>query len=626
MYVLFEESGQFKTATVLSEADNSLQVELPSGKRSKIKRASVMFSFDDCLPEHLLEQAQQLADEIDVAFLWEISPPETFNAERLAKEYYGDQAKTLEKTALLLCLHEHPIYFHRKGKGLYLAAPEDILQAALQAQEKKRQQALQQENWTEQLVNGEVPDELREILPTFLVNPDKNTLAWKAFSQALARTELQAAELLLKLNVFPHALAVHRARFLGQYFPKGTDNPDLPIPDVEELPKSEVRAFSVDDVSTTEIDDAFSIQPLGDGVYTFGIHIACPALVVTRDSELDKAARQRMSTVYFPGDKIAMQGKALIERFSLNQGDYAPALSLYVTANIHSGEILNKETKLEQVFIQENLRINHLDHLLTKEALEDPNSELPHADLFKPMWAFSQHLSKAREQVRGKPENLDRVEYLFHLNGPADDPNSQLILTPRKRNAPLDIIVAEFMILCNSSWAAYLDELGLPGIFRSQQNARVRMSTHALPHEAIGVYQYAWTTSPLRRYVDLFNQRQLIAGVQHGISARLVAPYKPKDPDVFSIISQFESLYTSYLDHQNKMERYWCLRYLQQHNISRTKASFLRDELVRLTEVPLTTPIAGLTGLEKGTEVEIDILSIDLYQLKMECRLVSITE
>src|SRR3546814_12855854 len=80
------------------------------------------------------------------------------------------------------------------------------------------------------------------------------------------------------------------------------------------------------------------------------------------------------------------------------------------------------------------------------------------------------------------------------------------------------------MILTNNRWGGLLAQHGVPGIYRSQQTGRVRMSTQALPHEAIGVPQYAWSTSPLRRYIDLINQGQLLAAVEHGVSARLAAP------------------------------------------------------------------------------------------------------
>ena len=48
------------------------------------------------------------------------------------------------------------------------------------------------------------------------------------------------------------------------------------------------------------------------------------------------------------------------------------------------------------------------------------------------------------------------------------------------------------------------------------------MLTYPAPHEGLGVAQYAWSTSPLRRYVDLVNQWQILAVAQHGITAKLV--------------------------------------------------------------------------------------------------------
>lgn len=620
MYILFEDAGKFKTGTIRAESDAAFHIESNSGKQLKIKRANSIFTFDDYHADHLIDDATQAAENVDIQFLWEICPQETFTVDALAAEYYGNTPSTLEKTTLLLSLHNHPIYFHRKGKGLYFAAPKDIVDLALAAQEKKKQAAQQQHAWAEELSLGRAPEELRDSLPTFLTHPDKNSLAWKAFEDALEKTHASVESLLLALNVFPNELAIHRTRFLSQHFPKGSQHQSCAIPHYEELPTATVEAFSVDDLSTTEIDDAFAIKKISDDVYIFSIHIACPGLVVERDSELDNIARERMSTVYFPSEKIPMQPDNLIQAFSLNEGKTVPVLSLYITANITTGEIQHEESKLEKVFIKENLRSNHLDPLYTLEAIEDPERDLPYAELFRPMWAFTKHLSKAREDFRGKPENTNKVEYLFTLEGLPDDPDAQLVLTPRMRNAPLDTIVAEFMILCNSHWAALLNNLGLPAIFRSQQNGRVRMSTHANPHEAIGVAHYAWTTSPLRRYVDLFNQRQLIAAVKHGVSARLVAPFKPKDSDIFAIISRFESVYTSYRSYQSNIERYWCLRYLQQNSITRTTASVIKENIVRFEHLPLTTAISGLANFEKGHVISLEILSINLLDLTLECR------
>src|SRR5690606_32711124 len=181
--------------------------------------------------------------------------------------------------------------------------------------------------------------------------------------------------------------------------------------------------------------------------------------------------------------------------------------------------------------------------------------------------------------------------------------DSRIQLVPRRRNAPLDRLVAEYMILANNTWGGLLAEHGLPGIYRSQQAGRVRMSTHALPHEAIGVPQYAWSTSPLRRYVDLINQRQLLAAAEHGVSARLVAPHKPKDADFFAIIGACGARDPRRGDYQSSMERCWCLRWLQQQGLDTLTGSAIRDDLVRLENAPLVTRVAGLPELDRGQRV-----------------------
>ncbi|NLN68648.1 MAG: RNB domain-containing ribonuclease [Alcaligenaceae bacterium] len=620
MYVVFEDNGQFKAEKILSEADTSLQVESASGKRSKIKRNNTIFFFDNHNPLTLLEEAGKLAEDIDLEFLWECAPQQEFQVEELARDYFGHEPGILEKTALLLRLHGAPVYFHRKGKGQYRPAPPDILKAALATLEKKQKQAEQQASWIEQIKQGIVPEAFKPVIHTFLAKPDKNTLEWKAFNQALNETGETIEQLLLRLRVYPHPLAIHREKFLGLNFPKGTQFKDITLPAAPDLPLADVEPYSVDDLFTTEIDDAFSVHQENGSIYRIGIHIAAPALIVERDSELDKLARERMSTVYMPGDKIPMQPESVINTFSLVAGKTTPAVSLYIRADIETGEILSSETRLEQICVQENLRTNLIDHLITVESLEDESLPMPYPFLFRPLWKLGQHLKKAREVIRGKPENNSRVEYTFVLDGPADDPHSVINLAPRRRDAPLDLIVAEFMLLANTQWAGFLNDNGLPGIFRSQQAGRTRMSTHPLPHETIGVPHYAWCTSPLRRYVDLINQSQIIAAAQHGISARLVAPFKPKDADLFAIIGAFESQYTLWGEFQNRLERFWCLRWFEQQQVTRVEATVLRDNLVRFNNAPFVTEINGMPELERGSIVEIELMGNNLLELTLDCQ------
>jgi exoribonuclease-2 len=429
---------------------------------------------------------------------------------------------------------------------------------------------------------------------------------------------------LLELGAWPHALALHKGRFIATHFPRGKGFPDETLPPVErELPLADVVAYSVDDVTTTEIDDALSVTVLPDGNLKVGIHIAAPGLSVTRDSVFDKLARARMSTVYMPGDKIPMQPDSVIAAYSLDAGRPTPAVSLYVIANPQTGEILSHESKVERVAVRENLRHSALDQEITEEALADSSLTLPYNEWVRPLWTLALSLSKQRDVVRGKTESNNRVEYSFYVDGDPDNPETTVRIVPRMRNAPLDRLVAEYMILANSTWGGLLAANGLPGIYRSQQGGRVRMSTHALPHEAIGVAQYAWCTSPLRRYVDLVNQWQIIAAIEHGVSAPLVAPFKPKDADLFAIIGGFESQYTAWHDFQSNLERFWCLRWLTQQQMTECTATVLKEDLVRLDHAPLVFRVSGLPQSERGDSVTLQILSMDELTLEVDCRYLS---
>ena len=122
-----------------------------------------------------------------------------------------------------------------------------------------------------------------------------------------------------------------------------------------------------------------------------------------------------------------------------------------------------------------------------------------------------------REGFGLRPEQNNRVDFNFYV-----DENDIVTIERRKRTAPLDKIVAELMIFANSTWGKLLHEHGIPGIYRSQgggtgswlNRMQVKMVTHAAPHQGLGVDQYAWCTSPLRRYTDLVNQWQILACCQ----------------------------------------------------------------------------------------------------------------
>jgi exoribonuclease-2 len=85
-----------------------------------------------------MERAQAEAETIDLDFLWQAAPPDEFGFVDLAREYYGNEPSSVQAAALLFRLHASPVYFYRKGRGRYRAAPAETLKAALAALERKR--------------------------------------------------------------------------------------------------------------------------------------------------------------------------------------------------------------------------------------------------------------------------------------------------------------------------------------------------------------------------------------------------------------------------------------------------------------------------------------------------------
>jgi exoribonuclease-2 len=633
MFVLFEEAGKFQAGRVLAEADASSQVELDSGKRVKVKAANILLKFEKPSPAQLVQEAQALAQTIELELAWEFAPEEEFGFADLARDYFSEHATLTQQAAALLRLFEAPHYFRRSGKGRFKKAPAEILQQALAAIEKKKQVQAQISGWAAELASGSCPAPVREQLFKILFKPDKNAPEYKAVVEAARATQTAPLDLLKRSGAIDSPYQFHWKRFLFENFPKGTAFPPLQAAAIkDDLPLADVEAFSIDDSSTTEIDDALSVQGLGTGTVTVGIHIAAPGLALQPATAIDQVARQRLSTVYMPGHKITMLPDEVVQAYTLMAGRACPAVSLYASFDEATLAPKATETRVERVPIKANLRHDQLDAVVTEAWIQGEPGEPAVPDdvaaLREPLsflHRLALHLKSLREVARGKPENFNRPDYNFKLSGGrGDEPtgDEQVEISIRRRGAPLDLIVAEAMILANSTWGSWLGELGVPAIYRSQASLapgiKVRMGTKALPHAGIGVKSYAWSTSPLRRYTDLVNQWQIIAAARHGRTAALAAPFKPKDAELFSIISGFDAAYAAYNSHQGGMERFWTLKYVQQQGITELVGTLFKDGMVRADDLPLVLPVLGGASLPRGARLRVKLGEIDLITLDVK--------
>ena len=608
MNVFYEESGTFKVGSVLADNMTSLHVEASHGKRSKIKASSVLLRFEVPPLYEFMHQAQQVAAELDTDFLWEYcADSEEFSSHTLAADYFGHTPSPVEVAAIMILLNSAPMYFYRKGQGRYKAAPPEALRAALASQEKKRLEAELHARYKQQLSDFSLPEEFKPHLDDLLYKPNKSTVEWKALESVCTATKLSVPKLLEKCGAIASTHDYHFNLFLREHFPDGTA---FDIADIEfaydnhdDLPVADISAFSIDDATTTEIDDAFSVTLLPMGSFRIGIHIAAPALGIAPGSLLDQMAAKRLSTVYLPGQKITMLPEKTIDSYTLSEARLCPALSLYLEV-ADDFTVTSTYSRIEKIKIIANLRHDALEQQFNENTLRKNLTNYPFAQELSLLWNFSRKM----EIQRGKENdaNNEKIDYSFFVE------QERIIIQERRRGSPIDRVVSELMIFANTEWGKQLADAGIAGIYRSQNSGKVRMSLSPAPHQGLGVAQYAWSSSPMRRYVDLINQRQLIA-----LLTDSTPPYSKDSDDLLISMRDFEQVYGIYNEFQRSMERYWCLRWLIQENIQTTGAQVLKENLVKFDRIPLITRVSSLPDLSPGTQVKLEIFQIDL----LECTL-----
>ena len=611
MNVFYEEAGNFKVGAILTDNTTSLQIEAAHGRRSKIKAASVLLRFDSPPLSEFMSHVQKVTNELDPGFLWECcTSDDEFASNKLAADYFGHSPTPVEAAATIMLLHSVPMYFYKKGRGRYKAAPPEALKAALASHERKLLQAEQQASYVEQLRNFELPEAFRPQIPNLLYKPDKKSIEWKSLETTSTEKKLSIIQLMEKCGAIPSSHDYHLNQFIWEHFPDGTGFGELDtlkeLDDPADLPVADVSAFSIDDATTTEIDDAFSVTPLRLGSFRIGIHIAAPALGIEPESYLDKAASKRLSTVYLPGNKITMLPETIISHYTLGESRLCPAISLYLNVS-DDFTVISTESRIEKINVVSNLRHDSLEEYFNESTLIQDNLNHPFGKELRILWGFACKM----EALRGKANdtNNDKIDYSFTIQ------NDHVTISERRRGSPIDKVVSELMIYVNTEWGKQLADANIAGIYRSQGNGKVKMSTAPAPHQGLGVSQYAWSSSPMRRYIDLINQRQLIALLRDD------SPPYSKDSDALLIgMRDFEIAYGFYGDFQRSMERYWCLRWLIQENIETINALVIKENLVKLDHLPLVARVPSLPNLEPDTYVKLELSGIDLLERSLNAK------
>ena len=402
MNVFYEEEGALKVGAVLADNVTSLQVEAPHGKRSKIKSANVLLRFGEPGIGISCRRRSAWPTSSTSIFCGNARAARSSISRRSPANTSGGHPPRWKRPAWRSGCHGAPMYFYKRGRGRYKAAPADALKAALASVERKKQQALQKEAYVAQLTAGKLPAEFDPVMHVLLYKPDRNSIEWKALEEAAAALKLAPARLIERCGALPSTHDYHLRRFLFEHFPRGAE----PLPCIatppEDLPLSDAAAFSIDDATTTEIDDAFSVTPLANGNVRVGIHIAAPAPAET--PRPGGAERQRRTGEEEPAaatgnwpmcGTVRMRGSVAVRR----------VLARHLRCS--------RATRIERVRIVENLRHDALEPLFNEATLAHPAIDHRHGAELKQLWHWAAHLEHAR--LGDAAETEQRPEYTFRV-------------------------------------------------------------------------------------------------------------------------------------------------------------------------------------------------------------------
>ena len=610
--LVIADGNSYKLATVLESHKNHSQVELFDDKiKKKIKSSQIIFTITEDIKK-FNHELQATIPQIDIPLLSElINENEKNSLEILSSIYFGDDATLSQKTALLFQLANSNIEFHNYQDGSFSKCSNEEQQQRLLSFNKQKQAQEQYQYYRSLFVdainNNTKLDNLDIDVFKTLHKPDKHSAIYKALHHLAIEYKLTPLEIFHKVGLVNDLAEFFIASFIR-------DNPFIIAEDTKQAidtkalsQRFDLKVFSIDDSNTTEIDDAFSVE-ITDNGYIIGIHIAAPAL----DTSLNEAVANNISTIYYPSNKITMLPMNIINKYSLWEQTSTPVVSIFFTLDSELN-ILEYTSSLNMVKIDANLRIEELENLFNQENLEIEHG-YPYESELKLLYKFACIL----EEKRGKP-SVNNLFTDYSFNFVAD----KIEIKPRIRGNPIDKLVSELMILANCSWGRMLTNSFIPAIYRVKQpNYPVKMTLSPDSHTGLNVDYYTWSTSPLRRSADFINQKQIISMVNKSKDF-----YTVSDHALCEVVDNFDTKYTKYIDFQNKMERYWSLKYLIQEEISEIEGTFLYKSTVSLSGVPIQIDVTNFsTPKPKGTKLRLKIYNINLSTMNFDFKIISIEE
>ena len=582
-WVVFERDGDICPGILENESERRVRVVRAEGAFKILKtRVWPLFSVapeSEPAAAALAAAAQAAARQTDPEVVWNAvqknpAAPDDL-AQNLPESESAHAHPDFPRLRALSVALQNPAYFRRAGDA-FAPAPREEMEKARDSLSVRRVRRDAEREFVAELEAGRIPEEIASNAARLMTAPEKGSAAFRALKKHAGGDGPNIARFFIDKGVIPDAKAYFSALFEHAWRTRAAPeaDADLQLAPPPDWPAASASAFSVDDAGTTEVDDAFSAVVRGDGRWRIGVHIAAPAAVIARGSAVDKIARARGLSVYFPDDKRLMMPPQIVSACSLDAGTRRPALSFYFNFDPESGETSGEDTVAE---------LAHVAEAHTPEELNAGRISPEAGEVFS-------RLTRVMEAM--PEENLHRPARGFKIR--VHDGRPQVT---RAERGLAEAVVEALMRKVNHAWGMML-AINDNGIFRH------RGMTVAAPENP----PYAWTSSPLRRYADLVNQRALLAM----LSGDFVPPENWP-----ALARQFDERLVLARRHQRMMERYWAMRVLEERGDEVLDAEWRDDGRVRLLDFPLSGDIRGARPGAEGEEITVRAASINLLHLRV---------
>ena len=575
MLVGYLDEGRLRPALVVREQANQVVTVDSSGRERTLSRDLVLVHYPDRRPRRELvvdaltqleHERELLARDLDLNLLWEVvrEHERSYTAEELAELFFGRRSPVAVAVTLEALLADR-LYFVRRHLNFVARSAEQVerLRTQYERIRLRSESGRRFTNLLHAVLNNRVLPDAEEAAPLiaelkrFLENPFTRsrdmTMMLESAASDISSAEA-AYEVLERLGAAPQGPRFAIIGGLRNAFSEAALAEAVVAVAPPRPRATDLQAITIDDDETVEIDDAISCESRTNGEMCLRVHIALVADFVPRGGAMDAEAAARGATFYLPETTVRMLPDAVsTDRASLIAGQERHVFTTEVLLDA-SGDIIRFSIYPEVIQVKARLSYDEADQLLDAPEARELDGK---TQLLQMLHAAAGRL-RARRREAGAVLVQRREPKIRVTDG-------EIEVTVIDNASPSRQLVAEFMVLSNYCAARFATDHSVPIIYRTQPSAggeggqlRARLSLHPDFHAGVGLDCYSQLSSPIRRYMDLALQRQLLSAVTEGSAAR----YKPDE--LLGLLAAAENAEAEGRELERRAKRYWLLRYFQQ--------------------------------------------------------------